>query len=454
MPDASQVAALTQRYADTSHIRDLAAHELKVFSQNGEDGVIAEIIRRIETETSHQVTPAFVEFGAERGSEGNCIFLADVLGWEGLLIELGDESFQALATKYFRSPRIRTFQAAVTADNLESLIAQSGVDIDGGVLSIDTDGNDYWIWEGAKELRPALVIVEYNASLGPDVPLAIMRDDAFAEFGTCYYGAGFAAWQHLAAVKGYKLVHADTTGVNLFYVREDIHAGVESFQGLKPGWRPPNYLYLGIPGYAADPANRPWVDVTSGELVFYTPGGDVVAVKDADPAAPALQAPAAPAPAPAVPEGLVAVPLDSPGPEGFRVQAGEPAPEPIPEPAPAPEPAPLIEVLPAEPGQGPEAGLVSVPLGSSEPLRVGGSAPEPAAADEYAQLHVRSLTGEELTVVIPSFDPDAEVLIPAHEVPQPILDGIRVGQSSIKAIVKVSEDGAGIESISGYGPAI
>jgi len=82
--------------ATASH---LSAFELKVFSQNGEDGIIAEITRRLGVETGY-----FVEFGIESGAEGNCIFLANVLGWPGLFVEGDPGLFAELSRKYRSKP--------------------------------------------------------------------------------------------------------------------------------------------------------------------------------------------------------------------------------------------------------------------------------------------------------------------------------------------------------------
>ena len=78
----------------------LTPFELRVFSQNGEDGVIAEILRRIGAPSRY-----FVEFGVESGREGNCVYLADIAGWRGLFMEAGEEMFRQLERKYATAGR-------------------------------------------------------------------------------------------------------------------------------------------------------------------------------------------------------------------------------------------------------------------------------------------------------------------------------------------------------------
>ena len=131
-------------------VLDLALYELRVFSQNGEDGVLAEIIRRTGAPGR-----SFVEFGAFDGVENNCALLADVLGWGGLYIEAGDERFAQLQQKYRPNARVVTVQSMVTPANVEALFAEHGVGPEPDVLSIDVDGGDYWIWEAIARLPAA-----------------------------------------------------------------------------------------------------------------------------------------------------------------------------------------------------------------------------------------------------------------------------------------------------------
>jgi hypothetical protein len=198
---------------DVPAVVDLAGFELKVFSQNGEDGVIAEIARR-----SGAPGRFFVEIGGGYGVENNCAALADLAGWSGLFIEAGDAEFAALARKYRSQPRVRVVQALVTPENIEDLLADAPAEPD--VLTIDVDGSDYWIWE-ALQRRPRTVVIEYNGSLEPGRRLVQPRDTGgWRE--TRFYGASIDALVALGASKGYRLVHCDLTGNNAFFVRDDL----------------------------------------------------------------------------------------------------------------------------------------------------------------------------------------------------------------------------------------
>ena len=166
----------------------LTRFEYRVFSQNGEDGVLAELFRRLGVRDG-----TFVEFGAQSGREGNCVFLADVLGWRGLFMEMEAAPYAALERKYRANPRVCTLQARVTPENIEALLRRSGVSDEPDIVSIDVDGPDYWIWQAIGRCRPRVVVIEYNASLDPARRLVQPRDAPAGWSGTDRYGASLGA---------------------------------------------------------------------------------------------------------------------------------------------------------------------------------------------------------------------------------------------------------------------
>jgi hypothetical protein len=213
--------------------RDLTAYERSVSSQNGEDGVIAEVLRRIGPGRRE-----FVEFGVEHGVEGNCVALADRCGWSGLFLEADEAKASGLAWKYRDNPRVRTAQARVTAETIDALFASHGVSAEPDIVSIDVDGNDLWLWRALTHARPRVVIIEYNASLDPSRPLVQPYDPDWRWGGTDYFGASLAALEVVGREKGYSLIHTELAGVNAFFIRGDL---AHHFAGLDVPRRPPNY---------------------------------------------------------------------------------------------------------------------------------------------------------------------------------------------------------------------
>jgi hypothetical protein len=226
-------------------------------SQNGEDGVIAEILRRIGA-----LRRFFVEFGAEEGVEGNCAALAED-GWSGLYIEADAVKFSGLEARWRHRPDIRTRHARVQPHTIEALFEAAEVPRDLDLLSIDVDSNDWYLWDSLVSYSPRLLVIEYNASLPLGSRLVRRLDPEDSWDGTDYFGASLGAYEALGNRKGYALVHTETCGVNAFFVRRDLLAAT----GLPSGSAVPrhraNYYNTGR-GHPPDPQNRPWVDLDAG----------------------------------------------------------------------------------------------------------------------------------------------------------------------------------------------
>ena len=232
---------------------DLRTAELRLYSQNGEDGVLHAILGCIPD------SPAFfVEFGVGDGSQCNTRALVELFGWSGVYYEPDSACFDRLRSRYDGSGRVRCAQAAVLPSTVNDLFDDAGVPERFGVLSIDVDGQDLWVWEALDaRFRPDVVVIECNTA----------QRDGFVEqkglpwsspFGDTF-GASVGAIRSLGARKGYELVHVDASGVNAFLVRRAL--GADRFVGITD--RTPNY---GLAGerFGPDPA-RP--------IVRYEPEG-------------------------------------------------------------------------------------------------------------------------------------------------------------------------------------
>jgi hypothetical protein len=211
-------------------LTNLESCEKKIFAQNGEDGVIAAIFAAIGTTDRY-----FVEFGCQDATECNTANLLDQ-GWSGLLMDGGGVS---------RNPKAVVEREFITAENINALFDKYHVPDQFDLLSIDIDGNDYWVWQAIRR-RPRVVVIEYNASVPAHERRVIAYDPHFRWTGTDYFGASLRALAELGATKGYELVYCERAGVNAFFVaRSALPAGFVS-QPLEAIYRPPNYFYQGL----------------------------------------------------------------------------------------------------------------------------------------------------------------------------------------------------------------
>jgi Methyltransferase FkbM domain len=196
---------------------DLRSFEQQVYSQNGEDGIIKEILRRIGVK--HRF---FVEFGVEDGKECNCARLVREENWAGVFLEAAPEKWQKLREYYGPWSQVHCQQTAVSSRNIETLLAAHQVPNDFDVLSIDIDGNDYWVWKAIERWQPRLVVIEYNAAYPPPVRWVIQENLEHRWDHTNYYGASLTSLVLLGRQKGYTLVASDSRGVNAFFVRSEL----------------------------------------------------------------------------------------------------------------------------------------------------------------------------------------------------------------------------------------
>ncbi len=203
----------------------------KVYSQWDEDGIIQYLISKIPIQNK-----IFIEFGVENYEESNTRFLLVNDHWQGMVLDACESDI-----RYIQSDKIHwqfDLQAKctwITRENIDSLLLDSGFPEDVGLLSIDINGNEYWIWESIQSLKPSIVIAEYNSVLGLQpisVPYREDFDRTAAHHSNLYYGCSLAALDYLAKKKGYILVGSNIWGHNAFFVRSDVAAGLKP---LEPG---------------------------------------------------------------------------------------------------------------------------------------------------------------------------------------------------------------------------
>lgn len=210
------------RQTATAEPGDFAESEFKVSSQWGEDGIIEHLVRNVAI--AHEI---FVEFGVQDYREANTRFLLTNRNWAGLVIDGSPENIAVVKQDpiYWRF-NLKAECAFVTRENIDRVIAGQGISGDVGLLSIDIDGNDYWVWEAIHSISPRIVVAEYNALFGATAAVSVPYDPAFqrnqAHYSNLYWGCSLGALVHLGKAKGYALVGCNSAGNNAFFVRSDV----------------------------------------------------------------------------------------------------------------------------------------------------------------------------------------------------------------------------------------
>ena len=193
----------------------LTASRFRLLSQNQEDGVLWALFNQIGT-----TTKTFVELGSG-ATGGNAAMLAGEFGWTGLLVE-GDQGKIEYAGRRF--PRTTAVCAWITPETVNDLLTKHGFTGEVDLLSVDVDGVDYWVWKAITVCSARVVMLEYNSMFGAERAVTVPYDPQFnrRDHRFCYYGASLQAMTRLSESKGYRLVAVEPTGVNAFFLRNDV----------------------------------------------------------------------------------------------------------------------------------------------------------------------------------------------------------------------------------------
>jgi hypothetical protein len=234
---------------------------LKIFSQFDEDGIIQEIFNRIGTTNKR-----FVEFGVGTGIENNTLALL-LYGWKGLWIEGNDRSVAEIQSRFsdvLSAGHLSLVHSLVTAENINELIG-SGIQGEIDLLSVDIDGNDYYVFDAIHVVQPRVVVIEYNAKFPPALSIVQKYHPDYTWDLTDYYGASLNALVRVARRRGYCLVGCNLAGANAFFVRDDLVG--EKFHkpfSAENHYQPARYfLYqLYVSGQSDVPGWGPYVHVS------------------------------------------------------------------------------------------------------------------------------------------------------------------------------------------------
>ena len=207
---------------ENRHITRLQDAEFSVFSAFGEDGIIQFLIRKLPG-----VPKTFIEFGVEAYTEANTRFLLRFNNWKGLIIDGSKANMDLVRNSnlYWRHD-LEAVDCFITKDNINEIFLSKGFSGEIGLLSIDIDGNDYWVWKAIDCVRPAIIVAEFNGYFGADRAISVpYKEDFFrtkAHYSNLYFGASLPALEHLAKEKGYSLLGSTKTSYNAFFLRNDL----------------------------------------------------------------------------------------------------------------------------------------------------------------------------------------------------------------------------------------
>jgi hypothetical protein len=207
------------------NVEKISDAEFQVFSQWGDDGIIQYLIQKIKP------TPVFIEFGVEDYKESNTRFLLHNNNWKGLIIDGSEKHIKRIknSDEYWKFD-LTAVCSFITAENINQIFTEYQFNTSIGLLSVDIDGNDYWVWKAIDVVQPEIIIVEYNSVFGSERTITIPYQPDFvranAHHSHLYAGTSLAAIVKLSEEKGYAFVGSNSAGNNAYFVRKDRLSGL------------------------------------------------------------------------------------------------------------------------------------------------------------------------------------------------------------------------------------
>lgn len=213
---------LTHFNSQRKDFKSITEIEFSVYSQWGDDGIIQWLLQNINIENN-----IFIEFGVEDYLESNTRFLLMNNNWKGIILDGSESNINSIkASHYYWKYDLQAACEFITAENINEIIKRRNPPKNIGLLHIDIDGNDYWVWKSLSCVSPAIAIIEYNGIFGFEKNITVPYSPDFrrenAHPSNLYYGASLPALILLAIKKGYRFWGCNSAGNNAYFIRNDL----------------------------------------------------------------------------------------------------------------------------------------------------------------------------------------------------------------------------------------
>ncbi len=216
-------------------ISSLKEVEFSVFSQCGDDGIIQWLVSNLEIPNE-----TFIEFGVGDYRESTTRFLLMHDNWSGLVLDKSAANIRKIKrSEYYWRYELDAKAVFVQMENINEILHPEA-EQEVGLLHIDIDGNDYWVWKAITVISPVIAVVEYNSVFGLERPITIPYSKNFyrtkAHHSNLYYGASLKALHQLAASKGYAFIGCNSAGNNAYFVKREYLNETVREQSLEQGY--------------------------------------------------------------------------------------------------------------------------------------------------------------------------------------------------------------------------
>lgn len=222
---AIQNGLILEELNKQKNVRLLQDVEFKIFSQFGEDGIVSYLVNVLGDSVENK---KFIEFGVENYQESNTRYLMMSKNWGGVIIDGSKKNMDYVKSSYFYWRHdLKAISQFITAENIDSLLLEQLQENEKniGLLSVDIDGNDYYVFDAIKSISADILILEYNSVFGKEKSVTIPYESDFyrydKSFTGAYFGASLKALIKKAEEKGYSFLGTNNAGNNAFFVKNE-----------------------------------------------------------------------------------------------------------------------------------------------------------------------------------------------------------------------------------------
>ena len=213
---------LSLKNKNLKKINDLSEVEFQVYSQWGEDGIIDWLVSK-----APQIPKNFLEIGTQDYKESNTRFLLINRNWDGFLIEGDREQVKKIKSqRIYWKHNLKVKNKFITKENINEVVKNFNVPKKLGLLSLDIDGVDYWVFKELSVLNPSIIICEYNSLFGEKKSITVPYKKNFVRsrehYSNLYYGTSIKAFIDIMRVKNYFLIGTNSAGNNAFFVKKNL----------------------------------------------------------------------------------------------------------------------------------------------------------------------------------------------------------------------------------------
>jgi len=231
-------SCLLNKQKNYSSYKSLVEADFKIFSQNGEDGIIDFLLDKLKIEN-----PKFVEIGVEDYEEANTRFLYETRNCNGLIIDNFINLKKLEKNLDLWKGNLVAIKETVNSNNINIILEKNNFHKNIDLFSIDIDGIDYWVIDKLPEKISKIFVAEYNPLYGPNLEITVPNLDNFnrtkQHYSNLYWGMSLKALVNLMIKKKFIFVGVNALKNNAFFVNEDyknfVHEIIESvkFQKLE-----------------------------------------------------------------------------------------------------------------------------------------------------------------------------------------------------------------------------